>query len=139
MSPMEELTPEQIAERHIQSARESWEHIGLIAPYVRQVEIKAHDGTILAYHIETSPDPRFELGDVCQAMNTHVAGYLGLFGGWTGVRAIERTIKDFSRYIERASDGSGKLVVKANSKQIAERPITRDEVSSFIFPFSYVG
>jgi hypothetical protein len=74
---------------------------------------------------------------VCQSMNAHVVGYLRLFGGWTSVKAIERTIKDFSRYIERASDGG--LVAKANSKQIAERPITRDEVSSFIFPFSYVG
>jgi hypothetical protein len=84
-----------------------------------------------------TPEQVFELGDVCQAMNVHVVGYLGLFGGWTGVRAIERTIKDFSRYIERASDG--RLVAKANGKQIAERPVTRDEVSSFIFPFSYVG
>ena len=116
MSPQELLTPEQIAERHLQS-----------------------DGTLLATSIETSPDPRFIIGDVCQAMNAHVVGYLGLFGGWTGTNAMERTVQDFSRYVERASNGSGKLRVKADGKQIAERPVTRDEVSSYVFPFSYVG
>ena len=139
MSPQELLTPEQIAERHLQSARECWERVGLITPYVKQVEIRAQDGTLLATSIETSPDPRFIIGDVCQAMNSHVVGYLGLFGGWTGEKAMERTVQDFSRYVERASDGSGKLRVKADGKQIAERPVTRDEVSSYVFPFSYVG
>jgi hypothetical protein len=138
--PVAETTPEEIAAWHLKSAHEAFEFAGVVSPYMKEQDIVGTDGTVIATIVKiTGSDPRYQIGDVCQAMNAWCVGYLDLYSKRTIGWCVDRTVQDFGKFLEESKDGTGILIVKASGQRMLRTPCNREQVSSMLaFPFRYV-